>query len=294
MEMQEVRFRNRVVALLIACIMTMISVIPICSVSAYDNSSRTYYVYDGSGKSLGSYRLNASDTISSSTSSISILGDDDRYRDYDQKGVVTISVAGGSGSGFVIGEHIIATAGHLAYSPEYGARGVSSISFYDETGQNCFTIKDAKEVHVPAEYVDRMSAGTDDPYNDQEAKLYDYALIYVEEDLSEYMCFNLGFMLDDFSGEITVTGYQGDKGEIESCVGNVTSVETLRCQYDADTSKGVSGGPVYVKTTSYDGTVSYTVVAINVSQSDSSNQGTRMTTTLLQFYQSNAYVGTYA
>ncbi len=282
------KVRNRVVAVSITCLMVILTVfVPTQVAALYVNSSVQYTVYSGSGNYLGTYSLDEADYVSSLAQTYSIIGNDDRYGEY-LPGVVDIYVNGARGTGFVVSDHVIATAAHIVYNN--GGRSISRINFFDTNGSSILSITDAKEVHVPTNY---FSSGSTDSN-------YDYALIYVDEDLSDFTYFNLGYVLDDYSGSVSVTGFQEDNekdskfpNESATGTGSMINVTDYQCEYDADTTSGVSGSPVYVKTTSYNGAVSYTVIAIHTSGGTNSNFGTRITTNLLQFYLNNSYLGSF-
>ncbi len=291
--------RNRVVAIIVASLMAILTVfVPNMTASAsnYVNSSVQYNVYSGSGQFLGSYLLNKAETISSTTQTTSIIGTDDREEDYSKPGVVQVTTDLGNGyiglgTGFVVSDHVIATAAYVVYDrDDDGALKISSINFVDKSGETIQKISDVNEYHIPTNYVYA---------NDDDAINYDYALIYVDEDLSDYTCFNLGFMLEGYNGEVSVTGFQGSdnadtgaklSGKPATATGNVVSMTDYRCTYNADTTPGVSGAPVYVTTKSYNGAISYSVIAIHT---HSGNSGVRITTNILQFYNDNAYIGAF-
>lgn len=218
----------------------------------------------------------------------------DMVRDYDTS-VVRLSVGG---TGFIIGEHTIVTAGHCVYD-------IDNDRFIDFTidivGNNNNTIKtiNPRYAHVPKKYADLTF------YKNP----YDYALIYVEENLSEYGMFNMGVCLDQYindKGRVTVSGFpqtypdgyeDSEYGLRFKASGNITSHENngMNIVYDADMTKGDSGGPVYVNESYISGNISYdynTVIAINVSQnfSQKKNKGVRINFDILQFCYQNVHL----
>ena len=286
------KFKNRVLAVVLVVVMTVLSAfVPSYSVSAENlNEGRTYYVFGSDGAYEKSYTLSAVSNVSSSSSASTtafVGGTDDTYSDYSMNGVVKIiNSNSGIGTGFVVDEHTIATVGHVVYAD--GTSGDSSkypteIIFYDTDGNETKTITNITSVHIPKAYIDNGETQ------------YDYALIEVEEDLSDYMCFNLGIMLDEFitsNTTIYVTGfYYGEEcrtgvGTIIADDGALCSTSDGEIRYTADTIGGMSGSPVYLKTTFY-GKTYYTVIGIHSGGYSSSNGGARMSTTLIQFYLNN-------
>lgn len=130
----------------------------------------------------------------------------------------------------------------------------------------------------------------------------DYALITVEQDLSEYANFNLGAPLDNFirnESTVLTTGFPQkvndktvntvDKHYMYTSAGSAVNKvidESVQISYNNDTSGGNSGGPVYTSTL-FNGKFYYTVVGIHTTGAGSYNIATRMTTDLLHFYKNN-------
>lgn len=282
------------------------------------NELRNYTVFDAkTGESVDGYYL---DSNSITDNSRLVIGEDTRYRDDSLPGVVKIIKADGTfGTGFVVDAHTIATAAHCVFSMDFGKfnnskKSISRILIIDNNGNVCEEITDACEVHVPNKFISYFNSTTVDPdaYK-YYASQYDYALITIPKDLSEYACFDLGIMNDGMisdSRKIYSTGYPKN---VEGVDGNVNNSYTEHARYTGegfvidgssslkspernfcysiDSITGNSGGPVYVKT-DVGNTTYYTVIGIhnrNVEE-EISNGGTRMTTELLQFYKNNPYL----
>lgn len=286
---------KKAVAVFMAMLLMMLSF----SYTANDNSdaansSRTYKVYNATnGNYLRSYTLTP---LNTSDNSRGIIGTDERVIDWTKSGVVKIIDTDTSiGSGFVVDEHTIATAAHCVYDYDKYENGPSSISevlLFDTNGNIEQTVTPI-EYHVPINFINVADNGKYSP-------TFDYALITVKEDLSEYMCFELGVPLDSFvngNATVTTTGFpeKVNKKIVNTCIKHMKysgngkvcggNTENTLLYYKADASEGNSGGPVYI-TESLNGRTYYTVVAINVAQSNN-NIGTRMTTDLIHFYKSN-------
>ncbi|MDE6020129.1 MAG: trypsin-like peptidase domain-containing protein [Ruminococcus sp.] len=256
---------------------------------------------------------------------------DDRVRATDTS-VVQISSIGGTG--FIIGDHLIATAAHCVYNS-------STMSFIDDltvvirgepysnTSRVLATCK-AVEAHVPRDFI--YDPSITDP--SLITSMYDYALIYVEEDLSEYGKFDLGIPSDEFMNlqpTVTVSGfpdgtqsnpsannqalYKADGVMLNTYrytnvdndyIGNGQKKRNFfdyQVMLNAYTSGGNSGGPIYI--TSYFAGEEYrTVVGILTSGGTFRREGERVakqtsfgvrtTTSLLRFYYNNNYIGSSA
>lgn len=216
-----------------------------------------------------------------------IIGDNDMIRDYDTA-VVNLSIGG---SGFIVSDHVIATAAHCVYNTETNSFIDNTIKIVDSNNNRTFTPK----------YVDICKTYVDPDHRD-----YDYALLYVEEDLSEYGRLQLGVATDDYinkHGEVIASGfpqtypsnYQGQPYGIRfKAKGRITGVTTMDILYNADTAGGDSGGPVYAEegfTTNSGERYDYkTVVAIHVATSGIDNIGVRITPDILKFYMNNSNI----
>ena len=210
-----------------------------------------------------------------------IIGTDDRYIDYSNSGVVRITSSIGQGSGFIVDDNLILTAAHVVY----GATNVS-YTLFNANGTPKATYS-AASYHVPSNYI----SGSDVDY--------DYALIVVNQDLSDYRVINLGVARDKLKNNITssvylnyasklgiyVTGYVSNTGY--TGIGNLANnyLTNTLVQYNTDTVPGESGSPVYVKTSSGD------MIAIGVHRgvgvANSYNQGKRIDTDVIHFIYNN-------
>lgn len=133
----------------------------------------------------------------------------------------------------------------------------------------------------------------------------DYALLTVSEDLSDRYHFNLGIPYNMTSYPVTdyniyVTGFPQDLDSttrhMYTGTGNILanqSIEGSVLGYNALTSGGNSGGPVYIKE-SYDAGSAYgeynTVIGIAVAISGGNSFALTMTPIRLKFYLSNPYI----
>ena len=271
------------------------------AVTPQGDSSVTYRVYNAqTGVELTSkrYTLNEStkyyNDSCNSISTRSVIGTDDRVVDWSKNGVVKIMGSNGFiGSGFVVGKHTIATAAHCV-----NGRSLTNIILFDNNGIG--TNATPVEYHVPEMYY-------------SSTRNYDYALITVEQDLSDYMQFDLGTVLNyspSHDNAVTNTGFPGviQKSDgtfttvnnesihnMYSSTGSITGINDRYFCHTVDTSHGDSGSPVYY-TETINGQTYYTVVGIHV-RGDTNpfddieeNEATRITTELIRFYNQNPHI----
>jgi V8-like Glu-specific endopeptidase len=264
---------------------TSVSVSYKSTVALPTQEDRDYYVFNPkSGKMVDAYTLDADDAptiTSSSASTRTIIGDDDRTLETTLKGVVNI---GNYGTGFVIGEHTILTAAHCMYDYEKKAIITNSTFYLYDNGSydNASVTATPVQIHIPGEYVEN---GTRD---------YDYAIITVKEDLSDYMSFNLGVARSTAVGDeikVTGNGWGGTGvntdliGVMSTGVGDILTVSDYYVTYTADTIGGDSGAPLYY---TKDGV--NTVIGIHNSGGTGFNSAIRITTDILQFAYNNSYI----
>ena len=270
----------------LVCVAT--SVFLVAGITIYDDAetidaaveSRTYYKHLCSSPDPTSYTTYTLSLSASSQFSVSraVIGEDNRIPDYDTR---IVQLDGPGGTGFIVDDHIIATNVHCVYNGNTDSFQDITIRLFDENGDITETI-DPVSLHIPELFF------TDQHYN------YDYALITVEEDLSEYGMFSLGLAQDDLmtSGmQVTVSGFPGEYyGTLYKGTGNLLPIndsnQSYQIKYDADATGGQSGSPVYITQTHRNKTYQ-TVIGIHKS---SGNYGVRITQTLLMFYYNNAYL----
>ncbi len=228
-----------------------------------------------------------------------IDGEDSRYAAYGEEntGIVKLTINTNSyGTGFIVGDHQIATAAHCVYGGGNSSWYSVEITTYDSNGLLTGTKLTPIEAHVP-----KLYNGVDGKDN-----MYDYALITVKENLSDYVHFDLGTSYNvtasDFSKvPLYVTGCPGlvndslnTSKRLYSDEGHVSDKDnTSVLHYDVDTSGGNSGSPVYTITrTEKDGKVSYIYTALAVHHGSDIeapvyNCGSLITKYHLQFYKNN-------
>jgi len=284
---------NRILACMTAIFVFALSMNFSSMDTSAESTSRTYKIFNAAtGAYIDEYTLV---TDSSNNNPRTVIGDDDRAVDFTKSGVVKIINATSRATGFVVDKHTIATAAHCIYDEK-----MREIRLFDSNGNVSKTVTPV-EVHVPQKYIN----------DSQDSVNYDYGLITVKEDLSDYACFDLGTVLD--SGifnqlTVSVTGFPAEYNTKEDKMYTGNGVLKYKSDvsiisegkqktfyhdsaifYTADSSKGNSGGPVYV-TTSYKGKVYYTVIGVHNYGLIDINSATRMTPDLLHFYMNNPNV----
>lgn len=261
------------------------------SADAFFNKMK-YKAYNFSENKTFSYTLDENDfQVNQRAGSI-----DDRVPDKDTS-VVKLTGGGKFGTGFIVDDHTIATAAHCVYQGE--SKSFAKDLKIDIFNGDCTKILKTitpKEVHMPLYYSFKGD------------ERYDYALLYVEEDLSKYGEFSLSMPMDSFmtsGATVTVSGFPAKTASNPNAGGNkrykadgeIMDIRTFKpeiwdyqIRYSAFMDSGDSGGPVYT-TQTFDGETYHTVVGINTSGAENLYCGTRITTTLLMFYYNNDYIG---
>ena len=300
--MSSVKILNakRAVAVFMAVLMTILSLSYTSNKTDAANTRIQYYMFNAkTGAKVGDYYL---DPLPSVDNSRAVIGEDERVIDWTKSGVVKImSPNYYLGSGFVVGDHVIATAAHCVYDYFNGnAEKITKILLFNNNG-NIALEATPVTTHVPTKFINAVNDG-------KYRTISDYALITVKDDLSAYACFDLGVPLDSFMNSnsvVTVTGFPatwGKPGEevtvntatkhmMYSGNGKMYNGNDSLIRYETDTTGGNSGGPVYITESIPGRNTYYTVVAINIAEPNVDNPkyniGTRMTTDLIHFYSAN-------
>ncbi len=236
-----------------------------------------------------------------------VIGENNMELDPDTA-VIQLQFTGGTGSAFIVDDHLIATAAHCVCKDQ---------SFFDmriklKDSNNNVTWITPKYIDANKNFFDNYTSDGNPNTSDYSTYLlgYDYALIYVEEDLSDYGIFNMGVALNEYAdnhGEVIVSGFPSRSAYPSwfeatnertrfKAKGKILSRTTKYFDYDADTAPGDSGGPVYVQEEFSDDTYN-TVIAINVAHTDpddnpdndaaKKNHGVRITPDILKFFYNN-------
>lgn len=272
---------------------------------ASSNSSRTYQRFVYSNGNKYQYTLTPSaanfNAVPSNPIPREVIGTDDRIPSTgtENTGIVILENVG---TGFIVGDHVIATAAHCVYNKYENQQSyfktALTIHPYNSNGTvNTNITFTPVEAHMPIEY------GTC-PMSDN--YLHDYALITVSEDLSNYFHFSLGTTYNMSATvfadvPLYVLGPRMTGSQINDLYysqGNIVSYSDTTADrliyYNCDTKGGDSGAPVYTITKATIGNQTfyyYTVIAIHV-RNDSYgigathlwNAGNRITKYHLQFF----------
>ncbi|MDE6426234.1 MAG: trypsin-like peptidase domain-containing protein [Ruminococcus sp.] len=266
------------------------------------NSNLTYYVYDskiGGKNKKYDYTLSPLESYSKSRT-MGVFGKDDRKKDPTCNGVVSINCVGtGYGTGFIIDDHVIATAAHCLYNRDtHEAIAIDKISVLGSTGNIKFDMTPV-ESHIPEQFMADSNKNYD----------YDYALITVKEDLSSFPHFEIGAASNAAVGQkLKISGFPGSvndeivNGDAEAPViytgeGYITKMDDIRILTNIDATEGNSGSPMYIEENikigkdevSYKTAVSVFSSTFGIEELGITydNRGVRFTTDHIHFYKAN-------
>ena len=189
----------------------------------FNETQRHYSIYNaqtGKINYMQDYYIDcAQEYFDNGASCYSVIGDrDDRVVDFSKTGIVKIitEVEGVPhfGSGFIVGPHTIATAAHVvSNSRQYKSAIVKNIISFNADGTQRSNSITPLEIHKPSKF--------DIDSKKYDVLSYDYALITVEEDLSDYPFFEFGVydIISDRNITASVTGFPA------RVLNNITGVE---------------------------------------------------------------------
>ena len=279
-------------------------------------TSRTYYrhvyqnISSAPGHSDGTYTLYCNDTAlpTSVSSPDGIVDTDDMYPETDvdmKSGIVRLS---SGGTGFVVGDHVIATAAHCVYDKDTHEWENNLYVQFPEN--NLYSNPSCIYVNPNSTKYYAVQAHIDNRYYTNTTNYFDVALITVSNNLSNRYHFKLGVLntktlIRRFNAYLT--GFPESHSSWWNVNGNSqwlncfmytgydkfyssTGVYPQYVNYKTDSVGGNSGSPVYVKETGGNTTYDYlTVVAIHqgVGATDLYNRGTRLDAQYLKFFLNN-------
>jgi len=273
-----------------------------------DDSGRNYLKYNCNTGTTTSYYLGDSTTINAAldetiTYPLDVAAD---IHDNENTNVVRLVMDGGSsGSGFVINDHIIATAAHCVLDEHDNFVTGITVNIYNENAivnsSNLIASFEAESYHIPSLYKTVVSGNEN----------YDYALIYVGTDsqgkgLLDYTsAWNFAVSSLEFSeaqtGYLTVSGFTshtdlaryystGTVIDFSNDPEETHNIPNLRMASNAESYGGKSGGAMYY-TSTYNTTTYKSIVCVTTGGSATyGSWGVRINPTLLHFYKQNPYI----
>ena len=273
-----------------------------------DNSTRSYKKYTCDTGATTNYTLSNSTTSSNADFDYPVATVSEEFDNENTNVVRLVMDDGSAGSGFVISDHIIATAAHCVLDENNNFVTGLTVKIYNENAavnsSNLIASFEAESYHIPDSFLNRVGNYSND-FN------YDYALIYVGtdsqgKDLLDYTsAWNFAIPSLEFSeaqtGYLTVSGFTthstparyystGTVKDFSSDPEETHNIPNLRIASNAESYSGKSGGVMYY-TSTYNTTTHKSVVGITASSSaDYKSWGTRITPTLLRFYKLNPYI----
>ena len=237
------------------------------------NEERSYMKYDIASSRISRYTLNSLDTLTNQVTATYDMKSSSVGLPDNNIAVVRLN----GGSGFIIGDHLIATAAHCVFNSKGFV--TDNISLYDNNNvEHHLTFS---SIHIPKDYYLMDSVALVNQ---------DYALVTVEEDLSQYGSMYMGIATDEFidtGNTISISGFPGDYNNGRRFESGIVFEYTYPKMIGMRNTAigGNSGGPMYY--TEEDG--SKVVIGILTRGGEKSDicVGPHISSTLLQFYYNN-------
>ncbi len=237
------------------------------------NETRSYMKYDVASSRISRYTLNSLDTLTNQVTATYDMKSSSVGLPDNNIAVVRLN----GGSGFIIGDHLIATAAHCVFNSKGFV--TDNISLYDNNNvEHHLTFS---SIHIPKDYYLMDSVALVNQ---------DYALVTVEEDLSQYGSMYMGIATDEFidtGNTISISGFPGDYNNGRRFESGIVFEYTYPKMIGMRNTAigGNSGGPMYY--TEEDG--SKVVIGILTRGGEKSDicVGPHISSTLLQFYYNN-------
>lgn len=196
-------------------------------------NGRTYVKYTYATNKQTEYELPALSVLDNDgINNRAALLPDDRENSQLEKLLVRIDFSGSSGTGFIIGDHEIMTAGHVV-SNFNGERPKIIIPKSNPFTNNNVIYLTAVATSIPKDY-----------YTNRFEK--DYAIVTVKEDLSSYGKVFLGLGVNEsklIKNNVYALGYKGNAQKISS--GKIEEISDYVYSTSVHIYPGTSGGPFY-------------------------------------------------
>lgn len=308
----------RIVSIVSAMMLLVVSVCSFSSMPASSaNDAREYTKFNAqTGAVIGTYSLTV--VNGDQPEPRSVIGPDDRYIDWSKSGVVKIYMDNQyAGTGFVVGDHEIATAAHVLAGSSNGVSNgsrITKILLFNSDNTPAMTLNCPSTSSDPDEAGRTMEYHIPTPYFTTDVEdNYDFAIIKVPEDLSAFRCFDVGCANNSFvtstSSIVSITGFPAKAGgatvnsdtkhAMYTGVGNIYPIpsnniynlnQNFIIGYKTDTYSGNSGSPIYI-TETVRGQTFYTVIGIHTTgtyyNNKPYNHGTRFDADILKFIKVN-------
>lgn len=211
------------------------------------------------------------------------------FTDDDTTSVVRLTTQGSGGSGFIVGNHVVATSAHSVLDSSGDVDTHVNVTIIGEDGEILANYV-PDYIHIPNKF-----------FTPSVSNYYDYALLYIGDgDLNQYGVMKLGYCLDSYindGGAVRVMGFPkigNNWGNRYYSFGTLSSSNNMfQMLYSAQTAERMSGGPVYVEETfiRYQYNIvekKKTVIGIHSNESGSSGCGVRINSQHLKFYYDNS------
>lgn len=257
---------------------------PVVPATVGSKGYRRHNYRNGPLTTYDSYTLTTSFTTNNAVDMATIYYPNDMVRDYN----TAIVKLDNNTTGFIIGDHIIATAAENVYDRDTFKFKNFTINIIGSSG-NVLESVSPHYAHIPTSY----AYGSHSMENN-------YALIYVDTDLSQYGKLKMGEMLDVYADDnnpvivsgfpsIYPPGYSGSNSNLRFSASGTVSLDDDNnnlLRYTADCTNSESGAPVYVEegvTVSGNFEEYKTVIAIH----NKENYGIRINDNMLKFFYTN-------
>lgn len=258
--------------------------------SAPNFESRVYYKHDctnSDSSSYTSYVLNNNTVNMLELDNILSMDSLRGAVTQDTENLSTVEIVSDNGyeSGFVISDHVIATAASNIYDKTTGRFSENvTVNVRSGNSNNILVTCNARYLHVPALYSSASST---------QERNYNYGLIYVENDLSDYVT-EVGVAVDDFrntSSDVTVSGF--DNHVRKYSTGMIINNTSMYCNDDymmtvsTEIDDGMIGGQGYYELNNRKAAIG---IPSTTNAAGNQVQMVRLTPTLLKFYKYNSYL----